>query len=194
MDDVEDYGKTEDDSDEEAESGEESEEEETEEKEPVSEMDIVQAKLAKIRKAVKGGMLQRKEAVNRHAARREKMESTVDLTLVAKESQKEEADEKEKERKMAVKLDQLEGIATPMETDTAEDENKKTEKKGTSKSRRSKKRGERVDGEVKGTNYYSGANVKNKSDRKKGLTGLKKKLHAAKERKGKEGAKTRQRK
>jgi hypothetical protein len=51
------------------------------------------------------------------------MESTVDLTLVAKESQKEEADEKEKERKMAVKLDQLEGIATPMETDTAEDEN-----------------------------------------------------------------------
>lgn len=143
-----------------------------EDKAPVSEMDILKTKLAKARKVLKNGMLSRQDAVNRAAARRRRMEESVDLSKIAKEAQKEEDIEAKKKQKLDEKF---------KDDSDAEDQPLKEVpsklKEGTSKERRAKAR---KDQEKKGDNYYTKANVKNKNKDKQSRDELKAKFKMGK--------------
>merc|ERR1711953_99202 len=128
---------------------------------PVSEKDLIMAKLAKLRKANKMGILQRQEAVDRNAARKRKMEESVDLGKIAREADKDERKAAAQKKKLDEKFKDDEeeepapGVGLPKP---------KVQKEGTAKERRAKERKEK---DAKGTNYYSKANVKNKNKDKK---------------------------
>ncbi|CAG5085487.1 Oidioi.mRNA.OKI2018_I69.PAR.g10907.t1.cds [Oikopleura dioica] len=164
MDDPEEYGADEGESE-----AEEEEEDAHEDKEeipqsssgPVSEKDLIMAKLAKLRKANKMGILQRQDAVNRNAARKRKMEESVDLGKIAREADKEERKAAAQKKKLDEKFkddeeeETLPGVGLPRP---------KVQKEGTAKERRAKERKEK---DTKGENYYTKANVKNKNKDKK---------------------------
>merc|ERR1719402_423015 len=161
LDDVENYGEEEE--PEAAEAAEEQNESEDEEASTsnVSELDILKTKLAKARKVIKNGMLSRQDAVERAAARRKRMEESVDLTKIAKEAQKEEEAEAKKKQKLDEKFkDESDEEAKPL-------------KEGTSKERRAK---DRKSAQSKGDNYYTKANVKNKNRDKTVVEDLKNKF------------------
>lgn len=171
MDDPQEYGQDEAESEDEA-----AEEDNHEEKEeipqtlaagPVSEKDLIMAKLAKLRKANKMGILQRQEAVDRNAARKRKMEESVDLGKIAREADKDE-------RKAAAQKKKLdEKFKDDEEEEVAPGVGLPKPKEGTAKERRAKERAEK---DAKGTNYYSKANVKNKNKDKKVQAELKAKF------------------
>jgi len=124
-------------------------------------LDILKTKLAKARKVIKNGMLSRQDAVERAAARRKRMEESVDLTKIAKEAQKEEEAEAKKKQKLDEKFkDESDEEAKPL-------------KEGTSKERRAK---DRKSAQSKGDNYYTKANVKNKNRDKTVVEDLKNKF------------------
>merc|ERR1711962_1314755 len=160
MDEVEDYGQEVDGEEDNQESEQEDEDEDQEDdntqeerKAPVSEFQIMQEKLKKAKMAMARGFLQRKQAVDRNIARREKLESQVDLTKIVREIEKEEHKEKVKEEKMA-RFDDAEEKQN-QETEDDEAPSAKKVKVGTAKERRAAERAEK---EQKGTNYYSTAN------------------------------------
>jgi len=174
MDDPDEYGQDEGESDDE-----EAEEDDHENKEeipqtlaagPVSEKDLIMAKLAKLRKANKMGILQRQEAVDRNAARKRKMEESVDLGKIAREADKDERKAAAQKKKLDEKFkdDDEEEVAPGVGLPKP-----KIQKEGTAKERRAKERAEK---DTKGTNYYSKANVKNKNKDKKVQAELKAKF------------------
>lgn len=174
IDDVDNYCEEEEEAEDIEEEKEEKEQEnaDDEDKAPVSEMDILKTKLAKARKVLKNGMLSRQDAVNRAAARRRRMEESVDLSKIAKEAQKEEDIEAKKKQKLDEKF---------KDDSDAEDQPLKEVpsklKEGTSKERRAKAR---KDQEKKGDNYYTKANVKNKNKDKQSRAELKAKFKIGK--------------
>jgi len=177
MDEVEDYGQDEDQDNEESEAEEDAEESsdlQEERKEPVTEFEIMQQKLRKAKVAMARGFLQRKQAVDRNIARREKLESQVDLTKIVREIEKEEKKEKVKEEKMA----RFDDVEEKQNQEADEEPAAKKAKVGTAKERRA---AERADKEQKGTNYYSTANVKNKNRNKS--KEIKSKLNAGRNKK-----------
>jgi len=182
MDEVEDYGQEvdgeEENNESEAEEEEDQEEDNSQEerKAPVSEFEIMQEKLKKAKMAMARGFLQRKQAVDRNIARREKLESQVDLTKIVREIEKEEKKEKVKEEKMA-RFDDTEEKQN-QEVETGDEPAAKKIKVGTAKERRAAERAEK---EQKGTNYYSTANVKNKNRNKS--KEIKSKLNAGRNKK-----------
>merc|ERR1712142_668695 len=163
-DEVENYGEEvdgEDNNESEVEEEEDQEEDNSQEerKAPVSEFEIMQQKLQKAKMAMARGFLQRKQAVDRNIARREKLESQVDLTKIVREIEKEEKKEKVKEEKMA----RFDDAEEKQNQETDDEPAAKKMKVGTAKERRAAERAEK---EQKGTNYYSTANVKNKNRNK----------------------------
>merc|ERR1711971_301176 len=106
MEDVENYGEESDaeEAEEEKSENEEAGEEDTSSAEPVSELEILKTKLAKARKAVAKDPSQRKEAVERIAKKKKKMEESVDLAKIAREAVKEEEKEARKKAKLDAKF------------------------------------------------------------------------------------------
>jgi nuclear GTP-binding protein len=138
----------------------------------------MQEKLKKAKMAMARGFLQRKQAVDRNIARREKLESQVDLTKIVREIEKEEKKEKVKEEKMTRFDDTEEKQNQEHEAGVGEAPAAKKMKLGTAKERRAAERAEK---EKKGTNYYSDANVKNKNRNKS--SDIKSKLNAGRNKK-----------
>jgi len=174
IDDVDNYCEEEEEAEDVEEEEEEKEQEnvDDEDRAPVSEMDILKTKLAKARKVLKNGMLSRQDAVNRAAARRRRMEESVDLSKIAKEAQKEEDIEAKKKQKLDEKFkDDSDAEDQPLK------EVPSKMKEGTSKERRAKAR---KDQDKKGDNYYTKANVKNKNKDKQSRDELKAKFKMGK--------------